>query len=107
MNGHLFRFDTHIYLSREPRSETDGVCVAAVIGKYPGSAQPKTLGSWEPLSLCRDKLLPCVRNRFLEAYQAAAKSIPDGAYIRVWNLFYLCEPNLQAALKKINGCSEL
>ena len=42
--------------------------------------------------------MPFVRNRFLAAYEKADLRIPHGAYIRVWNLLYLCNPTLKDAI---------
>jgi len=47
-------------------------------------------------------MLPSVRNRFISAYEEAGKPIPTNAFVRVWNLFYLCNKNLEEACAKIN-----
>ena len=73
----------------------------AIIGKNPGSAKANRFGVWAPLQLDRDTMLPTVRNTFRAAYSKARKQIPSGAYVQVWNLFYLCDPNLAAAIKTI------
>jgi hypothetical protein len=104
IDGNLFRFDTRIYFDARTRSEPDGTCVTAVIGKNPGSATATPVGSWAPLELSHDQLLPSLRNRFLAAYAAAKKKVPDGAYVRVWNLFYLCDANLNGACEKLRNC---
>lgn len=96
--GHQFRLDTRIYLRDEEPGEDD-VCVAAIIGKNPGSANGKTFGRLAPISLDGDKLLPYVRYRFQNAYGRACVEIPSGAFVRVWNLFYLCNKTLVAAVK--------
>ncbi len=93
----VFRIDTRIYLAELPRDRNDGECVAAVIGKNPGSATWTRLGDWCTLELEGDKMLPYIRGRFIEAYRRAQKPIPKNAYVRVWNLFYLCNENLAAA----------
>lgn len=102
----LFRFDTRIYLSDRPDSG-EGRCIAAIVGKNPGSATSGDLNKLVPIDLNGDKMLPTVRNRFLQAYATADKAIPDGAFIRVWNLFYLCEPDLKIACQKIRTLEEL
>jgi hypothetical protein len=43
-------------------------------------------------------MLPYVRNRFLEGYRLARKAIPHGAFVRVWNLFYWCNKELDLAI---------
>lgn len=94
--GHLFRFDTRIYLTKYERDQQD-ICVGAIIGKNPGSARPETLSKFLPLNLNGDKMLPSVRNRFLEAYKRVNKVLPNNAFVRVWNLFYICQPDLVKA----------
>lgn len=99
IDGDLFRFDTRIYLNGfDP--ERESVCVGAMVGKNPGSATPKVLGELAPLELNRDKMLPVVRNRFNEAYRLAGKPLPLNAFVRVWNLFYICDPVLDSAIEK-------
>lgn len=104
-SGATFRSDTRIYLNGNPASQTDGDCVAAIVGKNPGSASSATTGTWESLDLTGDKMLPSVGNRFIEAYKLARKTIPKFAFVRVWNLFYLCDENLGSALDAINKIS--
>jgi hypothetical protein len=99
---HVFRFDTRIYLSKHDPQKS-GKCVGAIIGKNPGSAKPTQLGVWAPLNLDGDKMLPSVRNRFVDAYKQAGKEIPVNAFVQVWNLFYLCNPNLEEACSIISS----
>lgn len=96
--GQHFRLDTRIYLQDQEPGQDDH-CVAAIIGKNPGSANGKKFDCLAPISLDGDKLLPFVRNRFQNAYHLADAQIPSGAYVRVWNLFYLCNKDLVAAVK--------
>jgi len=96
--GHQFRLDTRIYLRQSDEPSNHDRCVAAVIGKNPGSANPTELNCLTPLSLDGDKLLPNVRNRFLNAYERSETEVPPGAFIRVWNLVYLCNQNLKDAI---------
>ena len=96
--GHQFRLDTRIYLRDEKPGEDDR-CVAAIIGKNPGSANGKKFNRLAPISLDGDKLLPYVRNRFRNAYEQAGVEIPFGAFVRIWNLFYLCNKSLDDAVK--------
>ena len=97
-NGHLLRFDTRIYLESFIENEV-GVCVGAIVGKNPGSAVPVQLDHLIPLELNGDKMLPTVGNRFVEGFRLAEKPIPANAYVRVWNLFYVCNKDLGAALQ--------
>lgn len=100
--GCQFRLDTRIYL-RDVDPGADDVCVAAIIGKNPGSANGRRFDRLAAISLDGDKLLPFVRRRFQNAYDRAGMDIPNGAYVRVWNLFYLCDKNLKAALTAYAG----
>jgi len=95
----LLRFDTRVYLNGTPQPQKDGKCVAAVIGKNPGSAKPSNGSEWQALDLDGDKMLPSIRNRFIAAYERANVPIPSLAYVRVLNLFYLCNPTLKEALE--------
>ena len=105
-SGHTFRLDTRIYLSDPVPPSANGVCVAAIIGKNPGSAMSATLGAFGPLTLQGDKMLPTVRNVFLNAYSMARKPVPAGAFVRVWNLFYLCSPSLTWAIRSYAACAK-
>ena len=100
--GNQFRLDTRIYLQDEKPGEED-ICVAAIIGKNPGFANGKKFDCLAPISLDNDKLLPFVRNRFQNAYKLAGVKIPSGAFVRVWNLFYLCNKTLTAAVNAQRG----
>jgi len=97
IEGVLFRFDTRIYLGAYDPS-AKGVCVGAIVGKNPGSAAPQKLGELAALELKGDKMLPTVGNRFLEAFELARKQVPVNAFVRVWNLFYVCNKDLGQAL---------
>lgn len=101
LSGATFRFDTRIYLNGNPTSHTDRKCVAAIVGKNPGSASSATIGTWGSLNLSGDKMLPYVRNRFVEAYALAGKTVPANAFVRVWNLFYLCDKVLGSAIRVV------
>ena len=106
INNVLFRFDTRIYLNGyEP--ETKSNCVGAIVGKNPGSATPNKLNELIPLELNGDKMLPTVRNRFIEGYKLAKKIIVPNSYVRVWNLFYICDPDLNSACQKAYAYGEL
>jgi hypothetical protein len=104
VHNELFRLETQIYLEEMQKipNKKEGVCVAAIVGKNPGSARPIQHDKWTTLDLEKDKMLPYVRNRFLEGYQLAGKEIPHGAFVRVWNLFYLCNKELDVAIASHN-----
>lgn len=101
----LFRLDTRIYLQDCSSPEEDDPCVAAIVAKNPGSATPVELDQLTELALDGDKLLPTVRKRFVEAYDEADVSIPHQAFVRVWNLFYLCHPRLRDAITAFEAVS--
>jgi hypothetical protein len=99
----VFRMDTRIYLADVPTAPDAGRCIAAVIGKNPGSARWRKLGAWGPLELGNDKMLPYVRNRFCEAYRRRGVRIPRYAFVRVWNLFYVCNEKLNLACREFEN----
>lgn len=98
VEGVLCRFDTRIYLGSYDWGK-DSICVGAMVGKNPGSAMPSRLGELVPLELRGDKMLPTVGNRFTEAYALANKQVPPNAFVRIWNLFYVCGKDLNKAAK--------
>ncbi len=105
-DGHLFRFDTRIYLdSLNP--DAASVCIGAIVGKNPGSASPTALKKFVPIDLNGDKMLPTVGNRFIEGYRRAKKPVPSNAFVRVWNLFYVCNRDLGEALWVASKLSSL
>jgi hypothetical protein len=83
------------------------MCVGAIVGKNPGSAIPKVLNELAPLKLDGDRMLPTVRNRFIDGYKLAQRNIPFNAFVRVWNLFYICEPDLDSACCKASSFKSL
>jgi len=106
VDGVLFRFDTRIYLNGYDPSKNSS-CVGAIVGKNPGSAIPKTLSELVPLELNGDKMLPTVRNRFIDGYKLAKKKISLNSFVRVWNLFYICDPDLNSACQKATNYKNL
>lgn len=50
-----------------------------------------------PLILDGDNTLPLIQGLFFDAYTKARKPIPKNAFIQVWNLVYLCNPDAKAA----------
>jgi hypothetical protein len=102
-DGALFRLDTRIYLDegQEERSEEGGTCVAAVVAINPGKARGEPDNKWRRIEKNGDKLLPYVRNRFVEGYRLSGKTAPPAAFVRVWNLSYLRDHRLVSAFKSI------
>lgn len=93
LSGHTYRHDTRIYLSGFTGNRSGGRCVGAFIGKNPGSALRSASG-WGLIQ--EDTTLRLIRSVWLKSLKA--KPNPD-EYIQVLNLFYLCDPNFQKALK--------
>ena len=96
-----FRFETRIYLEdlREELSKPTGQCVAAVVCKNPGSASeiyPDRSGRWALIR--KDNTLTRIRNIFRDAY---GDDIPPGAFVKVWNLFYLCGKEYKDARRSV------
>ena len=83
INGRLYRFDTRIYLSEIESPSSSDVCVGAVVGKNPGSANPSISSKLiQPIDLNKDRLLPTVRNM-------VSKALKDNGDDNVVNHFLL------------------
>lgn len=98
-----FRLDTRIYLRSGDEPGKHDRCIAAVIGKNPGSAAPTKLNRLAELSLEDDKFLPYVCNRFRDAFGVAKRQVKPGSYIRVWNLVYICNEKLSHAMRDLRS----
>ena len=97
LDGRLFRFDTKIYLGESQSPCGPGVCVGAFVGKNPGSASLAAGDRQGVGRVIQDHTLRMIRYRFTAAYSLARIPIPKNAFVRVWNLFYLCEPDYAEA----------
>jgi hypothetical protein len=104
--GHLFRLDTHVYLNGVPSDPSAGVCVGGFVGINPGSAKAAKEPGWHQLEQGRDQVLPRIYKRFRAAYDLAHIEVPVLAYVRVWNLFYLREPDCDQAIRTIRSLKE-
>ena len=94
-----FRFDTRIYLHNVEAPKEGDICIGAIVGKNPGSAKSSVNNSeLQPINLDGDKLLPTVRNIVTKAYEQAQTPLPERGFVQVLNLFYLCNPDLEAAI---------
>ncbi|MCZ2845234.1 MAG: hypothetical protein O2U61_01850 [Candidatus Bathyarchaeota archaeon] len=104
-NNHLYRFDTRIYLKPILYPSDKDICTGAVVGKNPGSAKPydNNSSSIQKIQLENDQLLPNIKSILVKAYQRAKKPIPRNSYVQILNLFYICDRNLDQALKKIDS----
>ncbi len=108
VGSETFRLDTRIYLNKINAPSEDDVCVGAIVGKNPGSAKASSISdNLQAITLDGDKLLPTVRNIVFKAYNESGRSIPNTGYIQVLNLFYLCIPDLGAAIAAMQNCTGL
>jgi hypothetical protein len=96
-NKNLYRFDTRIYLDNVNEVLENDECIGAIVGKNPGSALPKDriLNIPCEIELSNDKLLPTVRN----IIKNGNSQLSGRKYIQVLNLFYLCNPKLDGAIR--------
>lgn len=96
-NDNFYRYDTRIYFEPINQIEYNDICIGAVVGKNPGSALPVNLIENVPceINLSNDKLLPTLKNIFAKANP----SLGGRQYVQVLNLFYLCNPNLNDAIR--------
>ncbi len=103
--GHLFRYDTRIYLTKINKPSEYDRCIGAVVGKNPGSAQPSDINnsSLQKIDIGRDQLLPNVRTIIEKAFLCSGKVIAHNSYIQVLNLMYICNKDLDEAIKKYKG----
>ena len=99
----IFRLDTRIYLADCVGPRKDDACIAAIVAKNPGAALPKIYDSLSGFDQGKGQLLTTVRNRFEDAFERARKDVPERAFVRVWNLFYLREPDFHAAIKRFKS----
>jgi hypothetical protein len=105
----VFRIDIRIYFDEISFPDRNDICIGAIVGKNPGSAKASYLNrpGLQPILLDGDKLLPTVRNIVVKAYRLKGENPNHPSYIQVLNLFYLCEPNLSAAIKMSNVIPDL
>ncbi len=100
IENNIHRFDTRVYLKQIQKPSNNDICLGAIVGKNPGSARGTISNKLVNIHKNGDKLLGTVRNIFLEAYKKCGKEIPENSYIQVLNLFYLCDADLNNAIKK-------
>jgi hypothetical protein len=76
--------------------------LGAVIGKNPGSALPiKVNNGLSPFDIGQDRLLPTLNSVIVKSFKMANQKIPENSYVQVLNLFYLCSPDLDWAVRRI------
>ena len=93
MEGKLFRFDTKLWFDRPPRGG-EGVCVGAVMGLNPGSSQPAK----EKGFVTVDPTMGNILAAFERAAENLGRSLPVGAFVRMWNLLYVCDSEEGSAI---------
>jgi hypothetical protein len=100
-NPHVFRFDTRVYLHRDPDPGA-GECIAAVIMMNPGAAtKPSSLAYGEPGWFEGGRMLQRVRKVFLDAFRELERDPRQDEFIRIWNLFYFCCKSPREARRKV------
>ncbi|WP_127023552.1 hypothetical protein [Flagellimonas beolgyonensis] len=101
IDNQLYRFDTRIYLQNVDEVLESDICIGAIVGKNPGSAIPIDMNKerFSEITLNNDKLLPTIRNLLLKSCNQTTGRI----YIQVLNLFYLCNPDLNEAIKNLEN----
>ena len=69
-NKDLFRLDTRIYMKPILRPSNNDLCIGAVVGKNPGSANPYDYNSssLQKIELDNDKLFSNIRSILLKAF---------------------------------------
>lgn len=93
-DGRLFRYDTKLWFEKPTRGGK-GVCVGAVVGLNPGSAEPGA----EKGSATVDPTMHAILAAFeLAAHNLGAK-LPKGAFVRMWNLLYVCDSDEGSAVR--------
>ena len=95
-NNHTTRVDTRIYFGKEKPNPLDGNCLGIIFLKNPGSASPKIFDKLCELELRNDKTLPWIANTYLQVIPELKLNNND--YIRVLNLFTICEPDIDSAI---------
>lgn len=99
IHGHVFRFDTRIYFHDIGEPRIDDKCIGAVVCKNPGSATGAVCGKLVPVT--PDNTLKNINGGIEDAYMQKYSALPaPNEYVQVLNLFYLCDQNLGAAIKK-------
>lgn len=98
-NGILTREMTRIYFNPVTPSEKDENCIGVVIAKNPGAAKPTELDIWTKLNLSNDKMLQFIYDAFNKAFTISNYELPNNAYIRILNLFPVCNVDVDTAYK--------
>ncbi len=53
------------------------------------------------------QIISTITTEIANTYKLANKEIPLNAFVRVWNLFYICDPDLSSACNKAGSFSKL
>lgn len=100
--GAFWRFDTRIYDRPRERLRRGDRPIGCIVGKNPGSALPgNPTGELQALALDGDRFLPTVRAIVRKAFAASGSTWPDGGFVQVLNLFYLCNRDLSRAIRSL------
>lgn len=101
------RYNTRIYIDPIIQPSNADRPIASIVAINPGSAMPPSAyvaGTLAPLILGQDKTLSRILNAFINAINDRKNRdpyTPNGNYIQVFNLFYLCNPDLGQALNQL------
>lgn len=104
-NNHIIRTDTRIYFGKEKPNSIYGNCLGIFFLKNPGSASPKIYNELCELEIKNDKTLPWIANSYLQVIREFTPNINNNDYIRVLNLFTICEPNFDLAINLLQKYS--
>lgn len=95
-----FRFDTKLWFN-EPKDIKGGTCIGAVVGLNPGSSTAdETCEGFATV----DKTMDAILNAYASAADDLGLTLPDDAYVRMWNLCYTTEKDSSKVIAKL--CSE-
>jgi hypothetical protein len=102
----LTRELTRIYFKPVDPVESDNECIGVVIAKNPGAAIYKQLNVWTEINLDNDNMLPILFNTFNETISKINYQPPKNAYIRILNLFPVCNVDVDIAYKDLLKISD-
>jgi|SRR5690554_4805612 len=104
-NNHTIRTDTRIYFGKEKPTSTEGNCLGVFFLKNPGSASPKKFDELYELEIKNDKTLPWIANTYLQVITELKSEVSNNDYIRVLNLFTICERDIDLAISLLQKYS--
>lgn len=97
-----FRFDTKLWF-KEPQDPKGGTCIGAVVGLNPGSS---TADETREGFATVDKTMNAILNAYSSAAEDLGLSLPNDAYVRMWNICYTTEKDSSKVIAKLCGEKE-